>query len=84
MGEFKGFMKYNKQSLSELSLVDRLSGHDAFQQRFTKEDASVQGARCMDCGTPFCQTGQLYGRNYRLSYWKLYTRVERFSISSRL
>ena len=22
----------------------------------------VQGARCMDCGTPFCQTGQLYGR----------------------
>ena len=52
MGEFKGFMKYNKQSLSELSLVDRLSGHDAFQQRFTKEDASVQGARCMDCGTP--------------------------------
>ena len=62
MGEFKGFMKYNKQSLSELSLVDRLSGHDAFQQRFTKEDASVQGARCMDCGTPFCQTGQLYGR----------------------
>ena len=62
MGEFKGFMKYNKQSLSELSLVDRLSGHDAFQQRFTKEDAFVQGARCMDCGTPFCQTGQLYGR----------------------
>ena len=62
MGEFKGFMKYNKQSLSELSLVDRLSSHEAFQQRFTKEDASIQGARCMDCGTPFCQTGQSYGR----------------------
>ena len=62
MGEFKGFMKYDKQSLSELSLVDRLSNHEAFQQRFTKEDASIQGARCMDCGTPFCQTGQSYGR----------------------
>ena len=36
MGEFKGFMKYNKQSLSELSLVDRLSNHDAFQQRFLR------------------------------------------------
>lgn len=35
MGEFKGFMKYDKQSLSELSLVDRLSNHEAFQQRFT-------------------------------------------------
>ncbi|MDU6962138.1 MAG: hypothetical protein E6364_07170, partial [Staphylococcus sp.] len=33
MGEFKGFMKYDKQSLSELSLVDRLSNHEAFQQR---------------------------------------------------
>ena len=37
MGEFKGFMKYDKQSLSELSLVDRLSNHEAFQQRFTKK-----------------------------------------------
>ena len=35
MGEFKGFMKYEKQSLSELSLVERLKNHDAFQQLFT-------------------------------------------------
>lgn len=62
MGEFKGFMKYDKQYLGELSLVDRLKHHKAYQQRFTKEDASIQGARCMDCGTPFCQTGQQYGR----------------------
>lgn len=60
MGEFKGFMKYEKQALSELSLIDRLSNHHAFQQRFTKEDASTQGARCMDCGTPFCQSGLSY------------------------
>ena len=59
MGEFKGFMKYEKQSLSELSLVERLKNHDAFQQRFSRDEASVQGARCMDCGTPFCQTGLL-------------------------
>lgn len=62
MGEFKGFMKYDKQYLGELSLVERLKHHKAYQQRFTKEDASIQGARCMDCGTPFCQTGQQYGR----------------------
>lgn len=43
MGEFKGFMKYEKQALAELSLIDRLSNHHAFQQRFTKEDASTQG-----------------------------------------
>lgn len=39
MGEFKGFMKYDKQYLGELSLVDRLKHHKAYQQRFTKEDA---------------------------------------------
>ena len=61
MGEFKGFMKYDKQYLGELSLVDRLKHHKAYQQRFTKEDALYP--RCtMDCGTPFCQTGQQYGR----------------------
>ena len=54
-------MKYDKQSLSELSLVDRLSNHEAFQQRFTKEDASIQGARYGLWNT-FCQTGQSYGR----------------------
>lgn len=48
MGEFKGFMKYDKQYLGELSLVDRLKHHKAYQQRFTKEDASIQGARCVE------------------------------------
>ncbi|MDW3945322.1 glutamate synthase subunit beta [Staphylococcus saprophyticus] len=62
MGEFKGFMNYDKQQLHELSLVDRLKNHDAFQQRFTKDEAAQQGARCMDCGTPFCQTGEPFGR----------------------
>lgn len=62
MGEFKGFMKYDKQALPELSLAERLTNHLQFQQRFTKEDAQRQGARCMDCGTPFCQTGQSLGR----------------------
>ena len=38
-------MKYDKQYLGELSLVDRLKHHKAYQQRFTKEDASIQGAR---------------------------------------
>lgn len=63
MGEFKGFMKYDRQALPELSLAERLTSHVAFQQCFSKEDAALQGARCMDCGTPFCQTGQLVERD---------------------
>ncbi|MCQ9291776.1 glutamate synthase subunit beta [Staphylococcus hyicus] len=57
MGEFKGFMKYPKRKLDELPLTDRIANFDAYQWRFTNEDAQQQGARCMDCGTPFCQTG---------------------------
>lgn len=37
MGEFKGFMKYDKQSLSELSLVDRLSNHKRFNNASLKK-----------------------------------------------
>ncbi|WP_202596272.1 hypothetical protein, partial [Staphylococcus epidermidis] len=47
MGEFKGFMKYDRQALPELSLAERLTSHAAFQQCFSKEDAALQGARCM-------------------------------------
>lgn len=57
MGEFKGFMKYPKRKLDELPLTDRIANFDAYQSCFTNEDAQQQGARCMDCGTPFCQTG---------------------------
>ena len=39
-------MMYDKQSLTELSLTDRLLNHQPFQQRFTKEEARIQGARC--------------------------------------
>ena len=46
MGEFKvDLLIMTKQYLGELSLVDRLKHHKAYQQRFTKEDASIQGAR---------------------------------------
>ena len=55
-------MMYDKQSLTELSLADRLLNHQPFQQRFTKREARIQGARCMDCGTPFCQKGYLMAK----------------------
>ena len=62
MGEFKGFMKYHKQKLAEVPLTTRIENYEAYQSRFTKEEAQQQGARCMDCGTPFCQVGELVGR----------------------
>lgn len=62
MGEFKGFMKYERQELGELNPKTRTANYDAYQDRFCNEDAAEQGGRCMDCGTPFCQTGTGVGR----------------------
>ena len=58
MGEFKGFMKYEKQALSELSLIDRLSNHHAFQQRLSG-NASTQGAISHGQRTTYCQSGSI-------------------------
>ncbi|WP_052254441.1 glutamate synthase subunit beta [Salinicoccus sp. YB14-2] len=62
MGEFKGFLKYERRSQKEESLESRIQNYDAYQHRFCNDDASEQGARCMDCGTPFCQTGSSEGK----------------------
>ncbi|WP_271398689.1 glutamate synthase subunit beta [Salinicoccus roseus] len=62
MGEFKGFMKHQRKSQSEEDLKARVSNYEAFQHRFCNEDAQEQGARCMECGTPFCQTGVGVGK----------------------
>ncbi|REI20667.1 glutamate synthase [Staphylococcus felis] len=62
MGEFKGFMRYSKRKLDETPLMERIENFNPYQSRFTNEDAKQQGARCMDCGTPFCQTGEEVGR----------------------
>lgn len=62
MGEFKGFMKYDKQKLAEMPLETRINHYEAYQSRFSQEDAQQQGARCMDCGTPFCQVGEMVER----------------------
>ncbi len=62
MGEFKGFLKYDRKKQGEEDLASRIGNYDAFQHRFCNDDASEQGARCMDCGTPFCQTGVGVGK----------------------
>ncbi|ARJ51019.1 glutamate synthase subunit beta [Staphylococcus lutrae] len=62
MGEFKGFMKYDKQQLAEMPLTARIHHYEAYQSRFSQAEAQQQGARCMDCGTPFCQVGEMVGR----------------------
>jgi glutamate synthase (NADPH) small chain len=54
MGKPTGFKEYPRISLNKDDIKDRLKHHREFEHSFKEEDAKVQGARCMDCGVPFC------------------------------
>lgn len=57
MGKKTGFMEYFRMDLPEMDPKERLKDWGEFSDSFTDEQAKIQGARCMDCGTPFCHTG---------------------------
>ncbi len=57
MGEVKGFLKYNREEYTKQSVEARLAHWDEFTELPAEKDMQKQGARCMDCGIPFCQWG---------------------------
>ncbi len=57
MGEVKGFLKYDRLELKKESVENRIKHYNEFLQPLTDEELKSQGARCMDCGIPFCQSG---------------------------
>ena len=57
MGKVTGFMEYERlQEASEAPLA-RTKHYKEFMMHLSDADAKVQGARCMDCGIPFCNNG---------------------------
>ncbi len=57
MGKITGFMEYERLEESYKPVPERLKHYKEFVVGLTDEQAKVQGARCMDCGTPFCNSG---------------------------
>jgi glutamate synthase (NADPH/NADH) small chain len=57
MGEPTGFMKYERKVSGYAPVQDRLKNYDEFLTILSPEEIKQQGARCMDCGVPFCHTG---------------------------
>lgn len=57
MGDVTGFMKYNRKDFDKQPVAERLGHWKEFTHRMSEEDLRAQGARCMDCGVPFCQSG---------------------------
>lgn len=59
MGKPTGFIEYRREAPTEISPSDRIKNWDEFHLHMPDEKLRNQGARCMDCGTPFCHTGNL-------------------------
>ena len=59
MGKPTGFMDYGRELPEDRSPLERIKDWSEFHEHFSEEKLKQQGARCMDCGIPFCHTGQL-------------------------
>ncbi|MCG3189782.1 MAG: Glutamate synthase [NADPH] small chain [Burkholderiaceae bacterium] len=57
MGKITGFLEYKRIEESREPVAQRLRTWQEFVVALTADQAAVQGARCMDCGTPFCNSG---------------------------
>lgn len=57
MGDVRGFMKYQRRHHDNEPVEDRLKHYNEFLKVLPQEELTTQGARCMDCGVPFCHTG---------------------------
>jgi glutamate synthase (NADPH/NADH) small chain len=59
MGKPTGFMEFARELPADRSPLERVKDWQEFHEHFSEEKLRRQGARCMDCGIPFCHTGQL-------------------------
>ena len=57
MGKITGFMELQRVQEVALPIAERVRNYREFVLALTEGDAAKQGARCMDCGIPFCQSG---------------------------
>jgi glutamate synthase (NADPH) small chain len=57
LGKTTGFMDYSRELAPRRPVLERVNDWFEIYQDFPEEKLRTQGARCMDCGVPFCQTG---------------------------
>jgi len=57
MGKVTGFMEYQRLQEASEAPQARTKHYKEFMMHLSDADAKIQGARCMDCGIPFCNNG---------------------------
>jgi glutamate synthase (NADPH/NADH) small chain len=56
MGKVTGFKEYERKNISYAPVKERIKHYDEFIIHLDKKETIKQGARCMDCGVPFCHS----------------------------
>jgi glutamate synthase (NADPH/NADH) small chain len=59
MGKPTGFLDFKRELPADRTAGSRVADWKEFHEQMPEADLKKQGARCMDCGIPFCHTGQL-------------------------
>ena len=57
MGKPTGFMEYKREVSKDVKPKERIKNFNEFHEHLPMEKQQLQGARCMECGVPFCQAG---------------------------
>lgn len=56
------FIDQKREKPKEIDALERIATWKEYQKPFPEEKLKIQASRCMECGTPFCQMGELIGR----------------------
>lgn len=59
MGKPTGFIDYKRELPPDRQPLERIKDWNEFHEHFSDTQQQIQGARCMDCGIPFCHSGVL-------------------------
>src|SRR5881394_2324799 len=59
MGDPRGFIEYLRELPVDRTAAERIRDWQEFHEHMEDRKLQEQGARCMDCGVPFCHTGTL-------------------------
>ncbi len=61
MGKPTGFMDYERKTSRAQEPKERIKHFNEFHTHLPQKEQQLQGARCMECGVPFCQSGMMVG-----------------------
>ena len=59
MGKPTGFLDYEQKLAEAIEPLERIKNFNEFHTPLTEKEQRKQGARCMECGVPFCQAGMM-------------------------